>query len=616
MSSQKVTAEARRKANLAAAAGSRVSLPAAVRRGMPPISVVDPLKRILAAIRRSGYLTVDVETTGYPLGHPEYALRSIQMGDMHESVVLDPADENTAQIVSQAVLSAPEVVTHSATADIAPLAYAGFVDYALTMTKVTDTAVLAKLADPSSTGGSPGLKEAAPAVLKENAVVPAADKARKALFTAGKWLTNVTPGTPVERSGWAQSDPRCETMITYAASDVLDCAALRMVLPKPDRAVEARERAVEAVTATVAYKGISLDAEAVRKQIKAKEPRVAELDQQLRDYWRLDNPNSPVQVRAAFMALSVPLGDTRKETLASVASTTSSTEVRDFAEQLLEYRQQQKLLTSFLRPWQELALHGDGLLRPTIYTLGADTGRMSCVRPNLQQVPREGGMRECIVARSGHALIAADFSSVEIRVAAALSQDPNLISMLQQGVDIHLLIAREIWGAHVTKHSAERTLVKRIVFGWLYGGGFKTLAFQSGITEDQARRIISVLNAMVSKLTTWIDDVKLRVRKGYTQYTSYSGRVIHLPADLPHKAPNYIVQGTARELLVDALLAWDKGPYTGGVVVPVHDEILAEIPESQATQALQYLQGVMTTQFQGVAIEAEAWDTPRHCWSK
>ena len=74
--------------------------------------------------------------------------------------------------------------------------------------------------------------------------------------------------------------------------------------------------------------------------------------------------------------------------------------------------------------------YGDGRVRPTVYTLGARTGRMSCVRPNCQNVPRSGGVRGCIIADSGHLLISADFAGIELRVAAALSGDTQLARII------------------------------------------------------------------------------------------------------------------------------------------------------------------------------------------
>jgi DNA polymerase I-like protein with 3'-5' exonuclease and polymerase domains len=127
---------------------------------------------------------------------------------------------------------------------------------------------------------------------------------------------------------------------------------------------------------------------------------------------------------------------------------------------VLDYRTHDTVLTSFLEPYDALVRYGDGRVRPTVYTLGARTGRMSCVRPNCQNVPRTGGVRGCIIADPGHVLVSADFAGIELRVAAALSGDENLRRMIADEVDIHWLIARQVFGPDATK--ADRYAVKPI----------------------------------------------------------------------------------------------------------------------------------------------------------
>jgi hypothetical protein len=94
---------------------------------------------------------------------------------------------------------------------------------------------------------------------------------------------------------------------------------------------------------------------------------------------------------------------------------------------------------------------------------------------------------------------------------------------------------------------------------------------------------------------------------------TYAGRIIHLQREYPHKAPNFAVQGTARELLVDALLAWDQTRWAGGVVLPVHDEIVAMVPEADAQEATGELVRCMTRELYGIQIVAEA-SKPSFAW--
>jgi DNA polymerase I-like protein with 3'-5' exonuclease and polymerase domains len=254
---------------------------------------------------------------------------------------------------------------------------------------------------------------------------------------------------------------------------------------------------------------------------------------------------------------------------------------------------------------------GDGRARPTVYTLGADTGRMSCVRPNLQQMPREGGYRACITADPGTLLVGADFASVEIRVMAALSGDSNLRRMLIEGVDVHSMIAAQVFGPDYTK--SDRYTVKRGVFGWAYGGGIPTLARQVGASETTMAAVVDTLAATAPEYVRWAQSVKDAVKAGHTQFPTYAGRVIHLPTRFPHKAPNFCIQGTARELLVDALIRWQDTRWATCVLLPVHDELLCVVPEADAAEAITALLNAMQTELHGVPITAEA-SQPSYAW--
>jgi len=103
-------------------------------------------------------------------------------------------------------------------------------------------------------------------------------------------------------------------------------------------------------------------------------------------------------------------------------------------------------------------------------------------------------------------------------------------------------------------------------------------------------------------------------RAGAVVMPTYAGRVIHLIRDYPHKAPNYAIQGTARELLVDAIERWEQTRWAGSVVLPVHDEVLAMVPEAEAEVATAELVRCMTTDLYGVAIVAEA-SAPAFAWA-
>ncbi|MFT4081172.1 MAG: DNA polymerase [Nocardioides sp.] len=617
----------KRAAAIAEAAGATVELPALVTRdGSVRTVTLDQADELLETItgeRGHGELTIDVEHTGYPIGHQHYALRTIQLGDENLAVVLDHQEAAHNEVAARHLAAARTLHAHSAGADIVPLAVAGLVEAEEAWSRTIDTGVLAKLADPAMTGNNDDLKGAAKAVLGEAALSPAADQARGALFKAGRWLTDVEVTTPPERSGWAQADHRTETMARYDGADVLDCAALARRLPMPAPGQLHREKTAQRMTARVAHTGFRF----VPEQIDRLHDQHSAERAQLAEAIPVDNPGSNDQIGAALASIGAQLPRTgtgkpsvAKGVLEPLAgardadgswATDAADPVQQLARLVLDWRHHDTALKLFLDPWRDMVRNGDGRARSTVHTLGADTGRMSSVRFNLQQITREGGMRACISADPGYLLITADFASVEIRVAAALSQDQALIQMLLDEVDLHGEIAKLVWGPGFTK--SNRYMAKRKVFGRIYGQGLDGMAHTDGAGVHVARRVIDAMDAMTPGLSAWSADVRGAVEAGRTQYPTYAGRVVHLPKKAPHAGPNYAIQGTARELLIDALMRWDKTRWGHCTLMPVHDEILVMVPEGEATEATAALEAAMATELYGVPIVAKA-DEPSFFW--
>jgi DNA polymerase I-like protein with 3'-5' exonuclease and polymerase domains len=237
---------------------------------------------------------------------------------------------------------------------------------------------------------------------------------------------------------------------------------------------------------------------------------------------------------------------------------------------------------------------------------------MSSVRFNFQQVSREGGMRACITADPGYLLASADFAGVELRVAGALSGDRTLIDIMADPErDLHWEVARLAFGPSATK--AQRYAIKRGVFGRIYGGGVKAVAAGVGVSIPVAQQVIDAMDALTPQLAEWSRMVRDAIESGRTQFPTAAGRVIHLPKLAPHAGPNYCIQGTARELLVDALMRWRETRWGDSVLLPVHDEIVVMVPEDEAEAATAALVECMTTDLAGVPIIAEA-STPAFAW--
>lgn len=575
-----------------------------------------------AMLRSEGRLTMDVETSGYPLGFDDYRLKTVQLGDSELAVVFDSSDDGQAVAIAKLLYEADVLVAHSMQADIIPLVDAGLIGWDEAWDKADDTVLRAKLTDPALTGSDPSLKQIAKTMLGSDAVSPKAEQAKNELFARMKWLVNPEDDTAPERNGWHQVDPRCKTMIVYAASDVLDTAYLDGLLHWPSDAVRDRERLTQRMCARVALDGLPLREEQLRERIEHHEREKAARETEAREHYGIIKLGSSKEKIAAFESRGVvlprtdpttkfPNGQPSIKDAVLIKLSSREDEVGDLARHIQDYQGHKTALGLQLLPNLLRIARGDGRVRSTVYTLGTNTGRMSSVRRNLQQISKEGGIRPTIGADPGYALINADFSGVEIRVAAALSQDPTLMAFLAEGRDLHEEIARQVWGDSYTK--MRRYQAKGAVFGRLYGAGIQTVADQVGLEVGMAHAVIDVLDDLTPRLKAWGNELKGMVKQGMTHFPTPAGRIIHLPKEFPHKVVNYAVQGTARELTVDAMVKWYATKWGDCLIVPVHDELDVMVPEDEAEEASRVLVECMTSEIGGVKIVAEA-KTPSTYW--
>lgn len=595
--------------------GAIYELPAVVDRSgqVFPVPSAKAVKLVQLALERSdGALTVDVETSGYPVGHKHYELRSVQLGDEAWAGVFHPVTH--AAEIRQLLAQATKLHAHSANADLIPLAVAGLLDIESGWDRMHDTVINAKLSDPASTGSDPGLKKLAPAVLGSTAVVDAADAGRQAVFKAGKWLTKVGLDTPLERSGWAQIITSSEAMLRYAASDVLDTAALARRLPAVTPNILERERVAQRMTARIADVGWKIDYDKVQQLTAEHTEKREEAGSRVKAF-QVENPASGPQVAAALLKLGVDLPESDKGNL-SVAehvlqlltSTEADSEIGQLAQAVLDFRHSNTVMNLFLKPYRLLCEHGDSRARPTVYTSGANTGRMTCSRPNAQQLSREGGIRSIYVADPGYVFVAADFSGVELRGAAGISQDQAMMHMIAEEDagrfdGFHWEVARKAFGPGATK--AHRYTAKRGVFGTFYGGGAEGLAKQVGVPVEQMSAIRESLRDVAPDFFRWANQLRRGAERGNTKFLSYSGRVIHFPIDTPHKAPAYAIQGSCRELLVDALVRWLDTRWGNCTLLPAHDELIVQVPAEDAVEATETLVKCMEGELYGVHIIAD-----------
>jgi DNA polymerase-1 len=300
------------------------------------------------------------------------------------------------------------------------------------------------------------------------------------------------------------------------------------------------------------------------------------------------------QVRKAATLLRVDLPDTRDETLALYANE------HQFISALRDYRKASKLASTYGARWLENGYHQDGRIYASWRQLRAATGRMACDHPNLQNIPRSGSLRSYIRAPEGRVFVVADYSQIELRVAAKISGDTEMLTAYAEGRDLHTLTAQSLTGREEISNDA-RKLAKAVNFGLLYGmgaQGLRSYALRSygvqmnlGEAALYRRRFFDTYPG----LKRWHDSERRIWQRGELETWTLTGRRRTNVERLTDRL-NAPVQGTAADGLKLALaLLWERRSECPGAV-PVlvcHDEVVVECTAEQAADVKVWLEKAM-----------------------
>ena len=301
------------------------------------------------------------------------------------------------------------------------------------------------------------------------------------------------------------------------------------------------------------------------------------------DKWNWD---SPAQVKAAFRLLEIPIKSTSDDVLAAID--------HPLADLLRNYREAKKRQTTYGNGWLK-HLAADGRVYPQWYQLGANSGRMACGSPNMQNLPR-GTYRRCVAAPPGRVLVKADYSQIELRIAAKISGDLQLLAAYQRGDDLHTLTAKNVLGiSEVSKH--HRQLAKAINFGLLYGMGAKAFRayaktnYGVQMSEQESEAYRDAFFRAYPGLRRWHRSVGNLPRD---TRTLIDRRV--LSVERFSEKLNLPVQGSGADALKIALgLLWQRRTECPGPipVLAVHDEIVVECAEDHVDKVKDWLRSAM-----------------------
>lgn len=289
------------------------------------------------------------------------------------------------------------------------------------------------------------------------------------------------------------------------------------------------------------------------------------------------------------------------------------------ADAVLKRRQAQKLDSTYLRRFLEYSVH-DGLLHPSINSVGGSsksnaeaggdmgvlTARMSMNSPNLQQLPRRGTsplaevVRNCIVAREGHTLIMCDVDQIEMRILAHLSGDPGLIAAFLTDEDFFVGVARQLFSDHsITKTDPRRQVTKTAMYALVYGSGIETFSRSAGLSVQQGYEFMFKFKRqfpLAAGLSPRVQATALeRQAEGDEAYvrSPWTGRRHRLQDDKSYALLNHLIQGSAAEIFKMKLLELEAAGLGEFMILPVHDEVIADVPDDQVEDAARILRSVM-----------------------
>lgn len=389
------------------------------------------------------------------------------------------------------------------------------------------------------------------------------------------------------------------------------------------------------VLADMELAGVELDVEFLRELDGQLQKQVAALESQI---WKLAgeefNVNSPAQLgKILFDKLGLKVDGVRRGKSGSLSTAARELEkmrgLHPVVDLLFEYRELVKLVNTYTSALPD-QVGGDGRVHTNYSQTIAQTGRLSSISPNLQNIPIRTPVgrqiRKAFVAPKGRVLVSADYSQIELRIAAAMSKDEQMIKAFSEGVDIHQQTAAELYGVPIDSVSKEqRYNAKTVNFGVLYGMSAHGLAVSTGMTREEAAGFIKRYYELKPKLAEYIEQIK-RDAKENEYVTTLFGRkrpcgeinsnnhIISSAAE--RMAVNVPLQGTAADIMKLAMIKlqeriMEHNPSTkktGGamMLLQIHDELIVECDEQDGERIAALMKEVMENVYDlGVKIEVD-----------
>jgi len=325
------------------------------------------------------------------------------------------------------------------------------------------------------------------------------------------------------------------------------------------------------------------------------------------------NMASNKQLLTILSILGFELTSTSKTALNEFETKNKLTDFqKEVIELIRDFRENYKRANSFGQKYIDKYVKSDGKLHAEFNQMGTATGRFSSSNPNLQQVPHTQDYRSCFVASPGYKMITADYSQMELRIMAAVSNETKMIEAYKNGEDLHKLTASIIFSKPVDEITKEeRNAGKRINFAVIYGAGAYRIANTLDIPLDEAERIYNKLHEGYNNMYSFIELAGEKIYElGFSKTILGRKRFFTKPllyqdnrerkkieSSIKREGVNHIIQGTGADIVKLAMIEmfynnpWGTDKFR--ILLQVHDEVVVEVSEDIAKEAKEYIVNVM-----------------------
>ncbi len=390
------------------------------------------------------------------------------------------------------------------------------------------------------------------------------------------------------------------------------------------------------VLSAMEKEGVGVDAGFFRQMSQDLAARLLQLEAKIHEIAGSPfNINSTQQLSdVLFKKLGLPHEGLKKlksghfSTAANVLDSLKKADASGIIAAILEYRELGKLKSTYVDALPQMINPNTGRIHTSFNQTGAITGRIASNNPNLQNIPirSEVGrqIRRGFVARPGWIFLAADYSQVELRVLAHISQDEALLEAFRQDQDIHRTTAAAVYSIPVEEVTYnQRRFAKAVNFGLIYGMGAFRLARDSELTLSEAENYIKEYFARFPGIQRYLDKTKEKAKKdGYVETlfgrrryfpifkAQGSGRNKQFELRAEREAVNHPIQGTAADIIKIAMLRLHDelmANYQARMILQVHDELLLEVPEDELVQVKPLMIDIMSNAFKlAVPLKVDA----------